>query len=823
MEQRINYKGLTRLPSDISSFDGEMEEVINLVSTNGELRPYLPPAQMGTLTGKLMYVHKNQGWEHFVALDGTSIKAYKYESGTFTQMAGTLSITGETLRQITSIGNILIVLTDKSIHYSLCNAKTSAYSYLGTKLPFPKLTIEKTDNSWQTMITKSMSKYSDIISGLWSNSSSLDAQKVNNFINDYWAYTNTNHDSIISNGYITHPLMIRYAVRMYDGTLINHSMPQLIYLFSDARATNYETVMSAQNVLTQYIKRCRVRLSWTGNDLTLWKDIISSIDIFVSPPLYQYTEDNNLIFQTIGAGGVDNPPITTFPANVIYPSIINSTKKAVQETGNFYLLDSISLDRLKTSGNKILDTRAINSIELAERMTDDYHSLDAITAKNSFTYNHRLHLTGIERQKFTGFKLAGLTTYYYGTQNEAVQDVGSQPFLFYPGKSDRVVLSKQVSGGYKEKELLLTPHPSLNGSFYLDPNLSNISIDNEPTTGSTGIPAMIAFAQLSGPEKEPNKLYVSPVQNPFSFPAASIVTLPVGEIITVSSNTEAISTGQFGQFPLYVFTDDGIWAMEVSSDGRYMTRQPVSREVCINQNILQLDKHIAFISKKGLNILHGSSTECITDIIKEVTTRTSKLGLTQLLTAINKGSLNSIYNTATIEEYMQNCELAYEYLRGRGAIYLINQAYDYSYIFDIESKSWSKVLGKYRNSVANYPDCYIQKSTGQLFNLSEVRTTEDMIEAMYVTRPLKADDTLIQIKRLRQSGIFGFKKLITAIYGSRDGVNYSLLSATQNHITRQLGTPFKFFKIVAVVDLKQTDVLTSMQLDVEQKYTNRFR
>ena len=51
---------------------------------------------------------------------------------------------------------------------------------------------------------------------------------------------------------------------------------------------------------------------------------------------------------------------------------------------------------------------------------------------------------------------------------------------------------------------------------------------------------------------ESNKLYVSEMFNPFFFPAKSRVTLPVGEIITVSSNTKAISSGQFGQFPFFM-------------------------------------------------------------------------------------------------------------------------------------------------------------------------------------------------------------------------------------------------------------------------------
>ena len=121
--------------------------------------------------------------------------------------------------------------------------------------------------------------------------------------------------------------------------------------------------------------------------------------------------------------------------------------------------------------------------------------------------------------------------------------------------------------------------------------------------------------------EERNKLFVSKTQNPLYFPVESRVTFPVGQIIAVASNTQAISAGQFGEFPLFVFTDEGIWALQVNVEGKYLTRQPISREVCINPNITPMDNQIAFITKKGLAILSGTDTEIITDIIADNNTR----------------------------------------------------------------------------------------------------------------------------------------------------------------------------------------------------------
>ena len=254
-----------------------------------------------------------------------------------------------------------------------------------------------------------------------------------------------------------------------------------------------------------------------------------------------------------------------------------------------------------------------------------------------------------------------------------------------------------------------------------------------------------------------------------------------------------------------------------------MTRQPVSREVAINRNILQMGRHIAFISKKGLMILSGTETECISDIIREVNTRSSKLGITSLINALDKSELQNIYNTVTIEEYMKDAELAHEYLNGDGRIYLINRSYPYSYMFDIRSKSWSKVAGRYRNSTNNYPDCYVQNTGGDIFNLASLREETGEITAMYISRPIRSGDELFSLTQVYQTGIFRRNKLATCIYASRDGLSYQAIASSINQLLLIKGSPYKYYKIVAIADLMANESLSYVTIDTSLKYTNRIR
>ena len=115
----------------------------------------------------------------------------------------------------------------------------------------------------------------------------------------------------------------------------------------------------------------------------------------------------------------------------------------------------------------------------------------------------------------------------------------------------------------------------------------------------------------------PNKIYTSEVNNPFYFPLAGINTVGTGEIVGIRSTTKALSQGQFGQFPLYAFSSDGIWALQLSDAGLYSSIQPISRDVCNNpDSITQLDSSIVFSTERGLKLLQGSDISLLSSSLE---------------------------------------------------------------------------------------------------------------------------------------------------------------------------------------------------------------
>lgn len=824
MQQTIKYKGITRIPSDHDSFNGEMEEMYNLINTNGELKPVVDPDTIGTLSGRFIFVHKNAGYEHFITIDGIYIKAYNYASGTITSIGNITSIYGETLRKIESVGNTLIVITDKEIKYVLW--KDNQYKYIGNIIPFPIINFGFTITRLSGYnVTLQLDEYEEYITylrrvtGYYGGRSSIprapSSEIKTNFENVVLGKINSILDDIIESKFFIFPFFIRYALRLYDGSLINHSMPLLML---PTKFVPFEAGINdtGNNVMIYFPNVYNLTYSNAAIDFSQFKDIVQSVDVFISEPIYTYLYDGEI------NGTIENPFDTIHDPDLLFGGIYKANDLILEEissVGNFYKLLSIPIGDLNTAvSSKIINDNYVNIVN-NERMMDDYLSMDKITAENSYVYNNKLHLSGIERRMFTGFKIGETRCYYYGAQDEAQISIGNQSFLFYPGKCNKVLLSRYTRSGYIENILDLKKHPRLNGYYYIDPNLNPIESSGTATSQS------ILEATINSNKtviEESDKLYVSAHQNPFYFPVEQRITLPVGRIIAMSSNTEAISQGQFGQFPLYVFTDDGIWALEMNSEGKYMIRQPVSREVCVNPNILQMDNAVAFISKKGITILSGAETECISDIIKDNNTRSSKLDINSFIVATQSDELQQVYQTDDIGVFLEGCNMAYEYLNGIGRLYAINSNYKYAYVFDILSRTWSKVKADYISQVNNYPDCYVQSPDGTIKNLSTIGSDTSPIKTFFITRAIKYEDVLFSLTHIAHRGIFK-SVLNTVIYASRDGINYTPIYSDKKNIMKISGSPFRYYKIAVIASLDPKDTVSGVDISFEPRYMNRLR
>ena len=270
------------------------------------------------------------------------------------------------------------------------------------------------------------------------------------------------------------------------------------------------------------------------------------------------------------------------------------------------------------------------------------------------------------------------------------------------------------------KGLSLTQDKTTNMSYYMgDPidlnDFDHYSVTREASQGA-------AYADLKVDEevtieRDGNTFKVSKLNNPIVFPYETTYTVGYGKIIGFSANTVALSQGQFGTYPLYVFTTEGIFTMQVDTSGvgSYLSSAPASREVCNNADtITQTDKGIYFSTEKGLMLLSGADTELMSgdingtpeplpnlsseyakgDGLKVYGNAITHVQLVQLSGAISKEDFRIYLSTA-------GTHVSYCYVKSKLIIY--NKDFAYCYMLDIESNVCTKLNKRIAFDTKNYP------------------------------------------------------------------------------------------------------------------------
>lgn len=132
-----------------------------------------------------------------------------------------------------------------------------------------------------------------------------------------------------------------------------------------------------------------------------------------------------------------------------------------------------------------------------------------------------------------------------------------------------------------------------------------------------------------------------------------MVELACEEIYALSSSTEAVSEGQFGQFPVFVFTNRGIYTLSISDEGEVTAKQAISRDILSSgSKVLQLDHALLFPTEAGLKMLSKPPTTLISGAISGPNVDETIFDLL--------GGLG-IPGTLPFEEQIQNARMVYDY------------------------------------------------------------------------------------------------------------------------------------------------------------------
>lgn len=915
MIKEIKYNGLTTVPPDNLCPDGDAAFLLNLVPEDGALKPVLPPKTVMELqvNMRIVYIHKSSTYKHYIIHDTENKKLVWTSDGK--KFSDLYALDTKDLHQVVGVGNTLIALTDIGMLYFLWKGEQTGYLFLGDDIPELSLsfglqgemertdefTLEFDDLSWETKRKEGGRSYVSYNEFTDENKKKITSQvlaKVNKFIAD----RSTNKGKFI------YPFLVRYAYRLYDGSLIRHSAPVLMVCSTSCAPIVMWRHLYGKNGLNRADVRVIGMLHKLDyavideselNLLKNWSDIVKSVDIFVSKPIYTYDQngecDKFYNYDEYGdeAWGYSickhinqAADTTTYPARYqkkdmgyLYqmtfdkdnlnmrpggilglPRKDSSTiKENIRNCSNFYFLESIKIEQLTTTRTLLnIEEDYLQSLVNREVMTDDYDSHDKLIPKYAFSYNSRVNLANIKKRLFEGFNAAsmlpftnGYVKYWSGSSSTMLDKTIVLSAYIYIKQDGKDIVVHGVAGvlGYDSPTLFIY-YPNVNaykavlvsydylGQFYEVPLEQHAFLNGSFYFGGWGeITKYASSIPTVSDENErtidiPNKIYTSEINNPFYYPLLGINTVGTGNIIGICSAVKALSEGQFGQFPLYAFTTEGVWALEVSNTGTYKARQPITRDVCLSaKSLTQIDSAVLFATDRGIMMLQGSQTMCISDVLKG-DNAVSVTALPKIDKILSHAALEQdTLKTLPFMEFVKDCRMIYDYEHQRIIVY--NDSKDaetqklrcnYAYVWSLKSKQWGMMQSNIADNVNSYPDALAVLDSGSLVNLSD--DGEDVYKNIVISRPIKLDayDIHKSVDTIIQRGVFRSGHIKSILYASNDLYNWVPVWSSIDHYLRGFrGTPYKYLRIVLLTELSKDEGITGCSVQFTPRLNNQPR
>lgn len=924
--------------------------------------------------GDVRFVHETSYIKNFIILYPDNRITWRTQEDPDQYSHGTLThdFTGRTIHQINAIGNTLIVLADDGMHYFLWKGyrngseqqddEPKEYLYLGTHMPELSLSFGLQSHlSVINMDAIGVKKYSRLSSGEVDEegnhistfpghfehsrptstntrgrndpeeskgtgtyaiifpprgregfgNSPEDAEDYNALIDHINAGTEKLISNVYEEGLFIFPFFVRYAYRMYDGSLSMHSQPILMVTVTDnplsvqfGRLTeggDRELIFSSMTARTHCFDLDYSAKPSDISELNKWNDIIKSVEIFVSKPIYTYRQmskeyDIGVQYRLVSDPGKlgtyntfsksgDHYICSTYEKYkhgngnyffMLKDARADQIKDDIESCNLFYLLQSIDARELKTERTTLLNrTGYIGRINLLENdpninltniaarevMSDDYDSHDLLLPENSFVYNSRIQVANLQKKLYSGYNsisqftftdgeegdLTDVEIYYFIKQdNKTIVVKGESArynkksalfYLYYPNKNAFRAVVKYNDMYY---ELPLKMHEKLNGAYFF----GGLDFVIEEDVNTTTCPTV--SSDIDNRIYIKNKIYTSEVNNPYYFPVLGINTVGTGKVIGMSTAAKALSQGQFGQFPLYAFTSEGVWALEIKTDtdtsldaapGLYKVRQPITRDVCINpDSITQLDSSVLFATDRGIMLLSGSTSTCISDNLNydqvfHIDTLPSASNV-MTLAGINK----EIFSYVAFREFLLGCRMIYDYVHQRIIVYSRHtdasghpvSPYPYAYVYSLKTKTWGMIPSNIKDTVPSYPDALAMLFDGHLADYSSDDNdyTFTGIKGMLITRPLKIDapDVMKTVSTVIQRGNFRRGHVRSVLWGSRDLFHWSLVWSSTTHVMSGFrGTPYKYLRVGVLLDLQPDESLYGCSIEYSPRLTNRLR
>lgn len=769
--KQIQLRGISRTPSDRMTRDGGLAESLNVQLEGEELAPMRVPSDVtesllgagATVFGKIVYVHKGNSFENYIELVGAQL--YSWVNHVRSELPiGTLD---EPLQDINANGMVLITITATKAHYFIL--KDGAYLDLGTEAPDPGLEFKVVpayegeglgritlSTMYDTAIrTFNTLVWNKVISQPEANLTAEEkAQRADAFavMQDAWDKVSLMVDNNRQRKIFSMPVLARYGVKLFDGTYVNVSQPVYLgggveeWVWMDGGSQTSELDVHLVNLFRAFVK-ADSEFGGFGN----WKDLVQSVDVFLSDFVPFPAFDAKIRKVEAGSGS----SYLLYLEGTETDSHYKNSENAVLAATNFYNVASFSADEIEQLTEvDLLDDPQMGSQSYREtqtRLRED--TLYGIVPDGVMAYNGRAVAKGASYRIPGGYK-----------------------WIFAPGGNAEATISPQMEvstlniryylrdggGVFSSQTVVLTHHSTFAGFgvlFFPDARCFGAWIeDSERATfywvemkehpglncsyGFFGTSRLITQEHQSYAEDEPasegnlipmhNKMLLTQTDNFIVYGLGNTLTFD-DAVVDVAIAVRALTTQPFGPFPLYVFTEGGVYEVALMADGSFGNTNPRSRDVALRGTVSPIDRGVVFTTEKGVMLLQGDQIQDISQVMLGKH-HVLDAGVASLLEGDEDFAalLPSVADPTPFMAFMRSARAMYDYKGGR--LIFFNDTKPYQYVLSLSTLTWHKTAGGWEGpyQILNaYPD-------GLVGATEPVRTVQ-----LEIASCLQADYTVI--------------------------------------------------------------------------------
>ena len=692
---QLNFKGIVRSTSPQNNTDGNCEEIINLRlrdgswQTVGKKQPIIEEIDF-----ECVYAHRYGVFENFIGTKNGKVIWFASRKGEkiVTKNWEICAVSG--MVEFNQLNNILLIKSDDFITKAVF--ENEVYNIAIFELPdIPDLGIvlrlntdiqapnDYTSLNIHTDKYEEMEEAREMIRGLINKEKS----KYPDYMEGYVFLCTTYQLFDGSETKPSTPILVK----------VGEYVPGLIGAESEPQYDSSDLNITARiRVGDMKLQQLRVKVI---NDLPEeYKDMITKVNVYATPAHSFYDMDE--IY-----------PERVKEEAIAKDHIVVMEKELKAEDVEKLLFFKIgSVDAMEKSSEML--TVKNESLTTNETMPVDASGWINTTG-SMFVYNNRLHLYD-SRQKMVESRMLGYSWQVRKSFDQQGELREMTAFVYLKVNGKKLVMrydcmcTAKTSSIVEFPQVLTFPDSRAYQIDFYDRYHDSIPVTVKLKPSATynfafGFPEKTEvllnvgtsrpnFPAVANQVEDTMNLIVSEVLNPYYFPPEHSYLMP-GEIINLAVNTEQISTSQVGQFPLYVFTTEGIYALQVG-DGKvlYSNVIPISAEVAVKgSDVLPTKYGVIFVTDKGLKLISGQEVIDFSEPVDgaiDMNVRNSR----KYVSYNNTPGLYNILpylSAVPFSEYSQNAVMGYDITENE--VIVSNPDYNYSYVFSLKTNTWHKI------------------------------------------------------------------------------------------------------------------------------------